>query len=691
MMQGKRRNIEISLKSRQNGCWYIVMLFGQAVQSDALVSLAVDDGWPAGASSRGFVPLRVGRKVLAQILLICVPAGEHRALIEVYGEHSAPPNRVRLIAVPQVAAALMLICLQPSVLLPGSSAKQMSGHAGLRKRLALAAIKLGPRISYGAWQRRFDCWKQTAASTQSPKTMMALVFTSGDQNRAALDASLASLEAASEGSSKAVLPVTIIDSSVGVASADLRAALDASTADYVIVLQAGEVIAPHAIGAVARFAEMKQLAIVYADEDRVDCAGIRSDPVFKPEPSRMLMLSGALATGIFLIRRDALDGRERAAAGCADALRLDAWLRLSARAVAGENATFSGRLPLILTHRRSDIAATPPDLLAMIARAHLGSGWIGEIDATRLPLRIRPGVKAPAPKVSLIVPSTARLAHVRGCLSAVLEQTRYPDFEMIIVLSQRAPLDATQQENLAPIVADARVRVVFAPMEQFNYSRANNVAVQHSAAPLICLLNDDVAPITPDWLSIMVGHLQDEHIAAVGAKLYYPDATVQHGGVIIGLGGLCNHSFRFLRRGEAGYAARASVEQELSAVTAACLLIRKQVFDAVGGLDENFASAYNDVDLCLKIREAGRGIIWSAQAELWHHETISFGKHYADDDEPLAERDIAIMRGRWAGWCAVDPFHNPNLSLETQSEWELAFPPRLGDLPEALGLVACDA
>jgi hypothetical protein len=119
------------------------------------------------------------------------------------------------------------------------------------------------------------------------------------------------------------------------------------------------------------------------------------------------------------------------------------------------------------------------------------------------------------------------------------------------------------------------------------------------------------------------------------------------------------------------------------------MLIRKPVFAALGGLDERFASAYNDVDLCLRIREAGHGIVWSAQAELWHHETVSFGKHYADGDKPLAERDIAMMRERWSGWCAADPFHNLNLSLEMQSEWELAFPPRLGGLPAALELTAC--
>jgi GT2 family glycosyltransferase len=687
-MHDKRRSIEVSLKSRRNGGWTIAMLSGPAVQSEALVSLAVDDGAAAGVSARRFIAIGLGRKVFVQVSLFCVTAAQQRAVIEVFGEAADRGLKLRLMAVPQAVAALLLICLQPSILLPGASARRFGGRRNLRKRLAMAAIKLGPRISYAAWQRRFDCWVTTAAGKPLAVPIMALVFTGGAQNRAALEASLGSIDAAAKASSVAVA-VEIIDCSADDPAARLRTALDAATAAFVIVLQAGEVIAPHAIAALVRFAEKKQLAIVYADEDRIDFSGLRSEPFFKPEASRMLMLSGLLASGIFLLRRDVLAGFSSAAAGCADALRLDAWLRMRARAMAGGNAQFSGRVPLILTHRRPDTAAPPPELLASIARADLGSAWTGEIDATRLPLRMHPGVAAPAPKVSLIVPSTGRLAHVRGCLLAILQQTNYPDFEMIIVLSQAAPLDAAQQENLAPVLADARVRVVFAPGPKFNYSRANNLAVQHSAAPLICLLNDDVSPIATDWLRVMVGHLQDQHIAAVGAKLYYPDATVQHGGVIMGLSGLCDHAFRLLPRDAAGYAARASLEQEVAAVTAACMLIRKPVFAALGGLDERFASAYNDVDLCLRIREAGHGIVWSAQAELWHHETVSFGKHYADGDKPLAERDIAMMRERWSGWCAADPFHNPNLSLEMQSEWELAFPPRLGGLPAALELTAC--
>ena len=683
-LRGRRLLFEIRLQSEQAGRWYIILLSGAALMGDPLVTLAIDASLPEGMSARRFVPLRFAGKTLAQYYLVAAEAGEQAMAIEVHREHGGEALEARFIAIPKFLAALMLICLQPSVLLPRKSGPMARVRAGFRKRLAFSAIKLGPRLSYAAWQRWYDRWNVTGKMREA--TVMAVVFSRGAQDRAALEATLGSIEKATGGG---VLPITIVDRSVANHGAALRAALVEGVTEFVIVLQAGETVAPHAIAALVRFAEQRKLQIVYADEDRVDLTGMRSDPLFKPEPNRMMMLSGALATGVFLIRREAVNTPSAGAAEYADALRLETWLSLRARPGAVGQGEFSARLPLILTHRRPDTATPPAELLAAIVRAHLGPAWTGEIEPARLPLRIRPGIAGPVPKVSLIIASTARLPHVRSCLMAILQQTEYPDFEMVIVLSQSHAPDAVQQEILAPILRDARVRVVLAPMERFNYSRANNIAAAQCAAPLICLLNDDVAPIATDWLSTMVGHLQDDHIAAVGAKLYYPEETVQHGGVIIGLCGLCDHSFRFLPRAEPGYGGRAVIEQELSAVTAACMLIRKPVFDAVGGLDEHFASAYNDVDLCLKIRAAGYGIVWSAQAELWHHETISFGQHYADEHKQLADRDIGIMRERWAS-CLADPFHNPNLSLEVESEWELAFPPRLGGLPESLGLVAAD-
>ena len=168
-------------------------------------------------------------------------------------------------------------------------------------------------------------------------------------------------------------------------------------------------------------------------------------------------------------------------------------------------------------------------------------------------------------------------------------------------------------------------------------------------------MNDDVLPIQADWLKLMVAHMSDAAVAAVGAKLLYEDRSVQHAGVIMGLAGLCEHAFRHLAEDDPGYAGRALLDQEFSAVTAACLLIRSDVFRQVGGMDETFASEFNDVDLCMKIRARGWLIVWSAHARLFHYESLSFGHHYAGERAPRELIDIRLMLNRWHEVCEDDP------------------------------------
>ncbi|WP_376087997.1 glycosyltransferase family 2 protein [Roseomonas sp. CCTCC AB2023176] len=172
------------------------------------------------------------------------------------------------------------------------------------------------------------------------------------------------------------------------------------------------------------------------------------------------------------------------------------------------------------------------------------------------------------------------------------------------------------------------------------------------------------------------GWLADPRVGAVGVRLLYPTGTVQHGGVIIGLSGLCDHAHRGLPGDDPGYAHRAVLPQELSAVTAACMLVRREAYDAVGGMDEGYPSAFNDVDLCLRIGEAGHRVVYDGAVTLHHHELQTYGNHYAGERAAHQAAEVARMRARWAPLVAEDPFHNPNLSLEFGREWEPAFPPR---------------
>jgi hypothetical protein len=280
--------------------------------------------------------------------------------------------------------------------------------------------------------------------------------------------------------------------------------------------------------------------------------------------------------------------------------------------------------------------------------------------------------------VSLIVPSACRATHVLASLRATLSRTDYTAFEVIVAVAGPFPPDQRQRAVLARLGADRRVRPLVLEADPFNYAAVNNAAAQMAEGALVCLLNDDVAPLHPGWLAAMVGHLADPQVGIVGARLLYPDRSVQHAGIALRPDGTGEHVHRFLGRNAPGYAGRARLSQEVSAVTGACLLTRRDLYGGLGGLDESFASAFNDIDFCLRARAAGWGVVMAAEAELIHHESLTYGRHYAEGEEARAAADRARMLARWGQVCANDPFHNPNLGRYPGGVWLPAFRPRVG-------------
>jgi GT2 family glycosyltransferase len=211
--------------------------------------------------------------------------------------------------------------------------------------------------------------------------------------------------------------------------------------------------------------------------------------------------------------------------------------------------------------------------------------------------------------------------------------------------------------------------------EAFNYSRLNNRGVELSRGSFVALLNNDVEVLHADWLSEMVSRAMQPKVAMVGARLWYPNETIQHGGVILGAGGIASHAHVGLRRDEPGYFARAHLAQDVSAVTTACALVKRELYLQVGGFDENLAVTFNDVDFCLRLREAGYRILWTPYAELIHHESATRG---FDNSAPKQVRFLAevdYMKSKWGHILQRDPFYNPNLSLD-ENLFTLAFPPR---------------
>lgn len=265
-------------------------------------------------------------------------------------------------------------------------------------------------------------------------------------------------------------------------------------------------------------------------------------------------------------------------------------------------------------------------------------------------------------KVSIIIPNKDHLSDLKTCIDSILKLTTYPNYEIVIVDngSSEAALFAYYEE----IKANPNITVCSLDIP-FNYSILNNFAISHATGDYYLLLNNDIEIITPNWLEEMLMYAQRDDVGAVGAKLYYPDDTVQHAGVLLGVGGFACHAFPRFGRAEVGYMGRAGYAQNLSAVTAACMMVKASVWREVQGLDESFKVALNDVDLCLKIRKAGYLIVWTPHAEAYHYESKSRG--YEDNPEKQArfEAEVKRFQEKWKQELEDgDPYYNPNFSLD---------------------------
>jgi len=271
-------------------------------------------------------------------------------------------------------------------------------------------------------------------------------------------------------------------------------------------------------------------------------------------------------------------------------------------------------------------------------------------------------VPSAAPLVSLIIPTRNALQLVRQAVRSILATTDYPSYEIVIV--DNGSDDPEALAYLAQVSReDPRVRVMPCG-EPFNYSAINNRAVREARGEIVGLLNNDVEAIDPGWLTEMVSHAVRPGIGAVGAMLYYPLNTIQHAGVILGLGGVAGHPFKEFPRGDQGQKNRLRLVQNYSAVTAACLLIRKDRFQEVGGLNEKYLSiAFNDVDLCCKLIKAGYRNLWTPYAEFYHHESATRGVEDTPEKKARFQSEIDYMMDTWADLLMSDPAYNPNLTL----------------------------
>ena len=556
--------------------------------------------------------------------------------------------------------------------LPRLLARGAVGPAALKARLReTQAAVIGDRRAlsdYASWIATFATWSAADIAEPLHAPSIGLLVFARSVDRPAMQATLGSLGTHAS--------FRVVGGDAGWRDALME--LPADAAGYVGIVQAGEVLTPHAISlARALLPRLGAPAFAIADEDRLDGSGRRTSPSFRPVPNHALMLSGTLARGLWLVRRDVLEEFGRTVADridWAELLRLELWLRC--REAGGDGGR---RLPHILSSARPDAERAPADAVASVIGAHLGRSALAFRAVPSWPVRLQPLPRQHGRPVTAVVPSTLTALHAARCLEAFLSGTDHPDFAMVVVVAQKEPLGPEQRavaERLA--AAHPNCRIVHRSVAAFNFAQAvNHGAAEASARDGdILLLNDDVEPTAPDWLARMAAHLTDPRVGIVGARLLYPDGSMQHGGIVMGLAGFCEHAFRHLPAGSTGYDWRAVLPQRLLAATGACLLVSAGTWRAVGGMDETYPSAFNDVDLCLRAGEAGAEVVLS-DATLIHHELQTYGSHYAGERAPFERAEVGRMRRRWAAVIASDPYYSPNLDPFPGREWTACFPPRL--------------
>lgn len=420
--------------------------------------------------------------------------------------------------------------------------------------------------------------------------------------------------------------------------AEAAAHIDWRSDPWLMPLTAGDVLAPRAIAAYRAAAARTHQQVVYADDDILDGAGRRTTPHFKPRWNAELFRHFDYLTGACIIKIEADEIGHLTWAKRSD----PDWAARLISAVVDKGEPI--RLPHVLHHRRSRPMPTLPEL------------------PEARPTRSSEIVERALPKVSVIVPTRNRLDLLRTCLEG-LERTDYSDLEVIIVDNgSDDPETLAYLRKLAPV----RYKVLRHP-GPFNFSKLNNSAAKIAAGKLLCLLNNDIEVIDPRWLTTMVQQALRPEVGAVGAQLRYPDGRIQHAGVVLGICGGAAHAHRFLRPDEEGYFSRHALPQFVSAVTAACLVVKRECYEAVEGFDEqNFAVAFNDVDFCMRLNERGWQSLYEPRAMLIHHESVSRG---LDRDPVGAARfagELAALKAAWRTGAGpdeeIDPFHHPELN-----------------------------
>jgi len=468
------------------------------------------------------------------------------------------------------------------------------------------------------------------------------------------------------------------NSGIAVAS---NAAARLASGTFLALLDHDDLLTPDALLEMAlRLEQTPEADLLYSDEDKVSMTGELVQPHYKPDFSPELFLSHNYLCHFSVIRTTVFRDLGGFHAGMDGSQDFDLFLRVT------EVAQRVEHIPKILYHWRMVPGAVAADSVAKggpwressrlaLRAAITRRNWQAEVLDGLLPgtYRVKFAVDATT-RVTIIIPTRDKVKLLQACIESIRQHTDHPSYEILVISNN------SQEEETYAYLEQARrdgsLRFLRYDVP-FNYAAMNNFAVQHCDSPYLLFLNNDTEVTSAEWLTSLLEFAQHKDIGAVGAKLLYPDGTIQHAGVIVGLGGVAGHSHRYLPEHSPGYFGQLNVIRNYSAVTAACLLTRREVFEAVGGFNEDLAVAFNDVDFCLEVRQAGYRIVYTPYARLYHYESASRGSDYTLENVGRFRAEFAYMLAKWGPWLQHDPYYNPNLtpwredfSLKTPADME---------------------
>ena len=470
-------------------------------------------------------------------------------------------------------------------------------------------------------------------------------------------------------------------------SAASNSAIAIASGDWIALLDHDDLLSEQALFWVAEaINQVPDVRLIYSDEDKIDADGQRFGAYFKTDWNRPLFYSHNMISHLGVYHAELLHEIGGFQVGMEGSQDYDLALRCIERIEDRQIHHIARVLYHWRVHGDSTAMSGDAKPYAQLAgeralKAHFARrGVDAGVQLVQGGYRVRYALPAQPPLVSLIIPTRNGLDLLRTCVQSILALTTYPRYEILIV--DNGSDDLATLDWLAGVQRDQRVRVL-RDDRPFNYSALNNGAARHARGEVLGLLNNDLEVITPDWLDEMVSHALQPGTGAVGARLWYPDNTLQHAGVIVGLGGVAGHAHSRMLRHHSGYFGRASLLSAFSAVTAACLVIRKSIFEEVGGLNEvELEVAFNDVDFCLRVRELGYTNLLTPYAELYHYESATRGLDDTAEKSARFGREVQYMMQRWAPLLQHDPAYSPNLSLR-HGDFSLAWPPR-SSAPRAL-------